>query len=188
MKIAKAVTMAHHLLADKLPTVCCVVDATAGNGNDTLFLAKNTPENAVIWAFDIQEAALERTRQLLAAHRLAGKLKTVQDCHSNLDKYVQGPVDVIMFNLGYLPGGSHQLTTNSDTTVQALTQALKLLATGGLMTVTAYPGHEAGQIEHQAVRDYLAELPQQAYTVACWQMVNQKNNPPLLYIVEKRGE
>lgn len=189
MKIANAVTMAQQLLMDRLPAARCVVDATAGNGNDTLFLARHTPADAAVWAFDIQAEALERTRALLAGHRLEAKLRTVHDCHGKLAQYMQTSVDVIMFNLGYLPGGSHRLTTTSETTVPAVAQALSLLAVGGLATITAYPGHPSGEIEHRAVRELLAGLAQQLYTVACWQMVNQKNDPPLLYIVERiRGE
>ena len=40
MRIASALAMAKMLVAERLKTASCVVDATAGNGFDTLFLAR----------------------------------------------------------------------------------------------------------------------------------------------------
>jgi hypothetical protein len=187
MTIANAVTMAHRLLADRLATAGTAVDATAGNGRDTLFLADRTPDDAVVWAFDLQQAALDNTARLLDEHGLGGKCRLIADCHSRLDSYVTGPVDAAMFNLGYLPGGDHGFTTRAATTVAALGRITGLLAPGGLITVVAYPGHPAGDEENAAVADYLARLPQETFTVAVWRMVNQRNRPPILYIIGRTG-
>jgi hypothetical protein len=92
-----------------------------------------------------------------------------------------------MFNLGYLPGGDHSFTTRAATTVAALGRITGLLAPGGLITVVAYPGHPAGDEENAAVADYLARLPQETFTVAVWRMVNQRNRPPILYIIGRTG-
>ncbi len=187
MTIANAVAMAHRLLADKLATARTVVDATAGNGRDTLFLAANTPGDAVVWAFDRQQAALDNTARLLAEHGLGGKCRLVADCHSRLGDYVSGPVDAAMFNLGYLPGGDHGFTTCAASTVAALGCLTGLLAPGGLVTVVAYHGHPAGCEENAAVAEYLAKLPQTAFAVAAWRMLNQRNRPPILYIIGRTG-
>ncbi len=187
MTIANAVAMAHRLLVDKLAAARTVVDATAGNGHDTLFLAANTPADATVWAFDRQQTALDNTARLLAANGLGGKCRLIAGCHSRLGEHITGLVDAAMFNLGYLPGGDHGFTTCAATTVAALGGITGLLAPGGIVTVVAYPGHPAGETENAAVADYLARLPQADFTVAAWRMLNQRNRPPILYIIGRTG-
>ncbi len=189
MIAANAVQMARQLLADNLPGARCVVDATAGNGRDTLFLAEKTAPQAAIWAFDIQTSALANTAKLLAEHGLAAKVRLVSECHSRIQRHIREPVDIVMYNLGYLPGGDHALATAPATTVASLAAVLPLLAPGGLISIVAYPGHPPGRIENEAVRSLLATLPQSEYTVGCWSMLNQKNDPALLYIIQRiRGD
>ncbi len=185
--MVKAVDLTRRLLADKLSNASVAVDATCGNGHDTLFLAGGSPAEAIVWAFDTQPAALTATARRLAAAGLDGKVKFVEACHSRLGEYLAGPVDVAMFNLGYLPGGDHAATTMADTTVVALRSILDRLVTGGLMSVIAYPGHPAGYDENTAVAGMLATLPSREFTVGCWQALNQRNRPPVLYLVEKTG-
>jgi hypothetical protein len=100
---------------------------------------------------------------------------------------VTGNIDAAMFNLGYLPGGDHGFTTRAATTVAALGAVFDLLAPGGLVTVVAYPGHPAGDDENSAVAGYLEALPQEVFTVACWRTLNQRNRPPILYIIGRTG-
>ncbi len=187
MTIANALTMARHLLKDRLVTARTVVDATAGNGHDTLFLAANSPGDAVVWAFDLQPEALEATGRRLAEQGLSGKCRLICDCHRRVADHVDGPVDAAMFNLGYRPGGDHRFTTVAETTVAALGAITRLLAPGGIVTIVAYPGHDAGEEENTAVADFLATLPQAAFTAAAWRMLNQRNRPPILYIIGKTG-
>lgn len=187
MTIANALTMARHLLKDKLAAAKTVVDATAGNGHDTLFLAANSPADAVVWAFDLQQEALDATARRLTEHDLTAKCRLVCDCHSRVADHVAGPVDAAMFNLGYRPGGDHSFTTGAATTVAALGAITRLLAPGGIVTIVAYPGHYAGEEENTAVADFLATLPQAAFTAAVWRMLNQRNRPPILYIIGKTG-
>lgn len=185
---ANAVQAAHQLLPPYLRQARIVVDATAGNGKDTLFLAMNTPPQTIIWSFDIQASAIEQTKQTLAAAGLEGKVRLRQTSHEQLSVTIDAPVDVVMFNLGYLPGGDRQIVTLPDTTLAAVEQACRLLSPGGIMTIVAYPGHVSGNQENTVLRQYLTALPQQHFSVACWGMLNQKNQPPLLYAVEKRRE
>ncbi|MDR7865304.1 MAG: class I SAM-dependent methyltransferase [Sporomusaceae bacterium] len=187
MTIANALTMARHLLQDRLATARTVVDATAGNGHDTLFLAANSPADALVWAFDLQPEALEATGRRLAEHGLAGKCRLLCACHSRVAEHVDGPIDVAMFNLGYRPGGDHCFTTGVETTVAALGAITRLLAPGGIVTIVAYPGHDAGEKENTAVAEFLATLPQADFTAAAWRMLNQRNRPPILYIIGKTG-
>lgn len=186
MEIVNAVMMAQRLLTTRLATASLVVDATAGNGKDTLFLAANTPAAAVVWAFDIQSQALASTRDLLAKHKLAAKVRLTLDCHAHITRYINQPVDAAMFNLGYLPGGDHTLSTLPATTIRAIEQTLALLNTEGLITIAAYPGFEQGRLELRELHRYLAAIDQKKFSVACWSMVNQSNLPPILYLIERR--
>jgi len=185
MQTMNAVKMAHHILLDKLATAKCVVDATAGNGNDTLFLARNTCDQAVVWAFDIQEAALVKTERLLLANSLSGKVRLILDSHANIGKYIDDSIDVAMFNLGYLPGYGHEITTQPYFTLIALQQILNRLSVGGLVSLVAYPGHSTGYDEHIELQKVFCEMPQNVYTVGCWSMVNHVKCPPVLYVIEK---
>ncbi|SDD36677.1 tRNA (mnm(5)s(2)U34)-methyltransferase [Sporomusa acidovorans] len=188
MEVANAVRMAHQFIIPQLHKAKLVIDATAGNGKDTLFLAEHTPESTTIWAFDIQQQALFHTQLLLTQHSLSHKVRLVLDSHANIAAYISQPIHIAMFNLGYLPGGDHTISTCPDSTIQAIKQTLPLLAVNGLITVAAYPGYEHGRQEGKAVYQYISGLDQKKYTVACWSMVNQLNNPPILYVIEKRKE
>ena len=108
-----------------------VVDATMGNGRDTLFLAGAVGPAGRVYAFDIQPAALKATAALLAEAGLADRAQLIQADHSLLQQHLPGPVDAVMFNLGYLPGGDHSTITRPDSTRAALQAALSLLAPGG---------------------------------------------------------
>ena len=59
---------AHYLVQKVLKPGDWAIDATAGNGKDTLFLAKTVTKSGQVFAFDIQDQALEMTRNLLAVN------------------------------------------------------------------------------------------------------------------------
>ncbi len=129
-----------------------VIDATCGNGKDTLVLAELVPKGKVI-SLDIQEIALERAR-LLTAH-----LHNISFClqsHENLS--FEPPIKLIVYNLGYLPGGDKTLTTSTETTLKSLKAALHLTRKGGAISLTCYPGHPEGKRELEAIQAYLAAL------------------------------
>lgn len=186
MAVVNATKMAHKFILPQLENATLVIDATAGNGNDTLFLAKNSSAETTVWAFDIQPQAIANTRLLLANHGYLNKVRLILDNHANITDYINQPIDIAMFNLGYLPGGDHSKNTCPETTLQAVERILQLLTVGGLLTIAAYPGYEHGKTENVAVHQFLTTLPQQAFTVASWTMINQVNSPPVLYVIEKR--
>lgn len=185
MQTFNAVKLAQQLLLEKIKAAQCVVDATAGNGKDTLFLAKNSCKDAVIWAFDIQDAAIFKTKQLLVTHNLLNKVHLIVDNHANMSSYINGTIDVAMFNLGYLPSADHKITTDVQSTKMALQQILKALSVGGIVSLVTYPGHQEGYHEQQAIQEYLKSLSPEIFTVGCWSMINHVNHPPMLYVVEK---
>lgn len=136
-----------------------VVDATMGNGHDTLLLAKLVgPEGRVI-GIDLQEVALELTRGLLLEHGIEdGRVELVWGSHAELDRVLRGPVAAVMFNLGYLPGGDHAFTTRKESTLAALEQGWRALREGGVITAACYRGHPGGREEAEAISAWAAAL------------------------------
>ena len=162
------------------------MDGTAGNGRDTLFLAQLAGGKGKVWAFDIQAQALSNTAGLLRENGVEERVELIAASHADLADYVREPLDAAMFNFGYLPGGSKNLTTRADTSVAALEAAVSLLAGGGILTAVLYDGHAEGARESAAVQAWAAALPQEQYQVLHYRFTNQRNHPPQLLAIEKR--
>lgn len=180
---SSAIEVAHSLLRNRLATAQTIVDATAGNGGDTLFLAENSPVTAKIYAFDIQAAAVAATQAL--TKRYATKINCILASHAAVDAYVVGEIDAAVFNLGYLPGGNHAVTTEEASTLAAVQKILKKLSLNGVLVIVAYPGHTAGSTEKQALETYLADLPSRQFTVGGYKLLNHGAAAPILYVIEK---
>ncbi|RYD64173.1 MAG: methyltransferase domain-containing protein [Verrucomicrobiaceae bacterium] len=143
---------AHREIAAVLREGDLAIDATAGNGHDTVFLAKLVGEAGKVIAFDVQEQAIASTRDRLTAENLLERAKLVHGSHSLIPEHAAaGSTSAVMFNLGYLPGGDHTVITRTDETLQALEGALSVLKPGGILTIVCYPGHEGGDAESAAV-------------------------------------
>ena len=168
----------------KEPLLC--IDATAGTGKDTVFLAKLVGEKGRVISMDIQEMAIEQTKKRLLKERLSNRAEVVLDSHVHMDKYAKKDrVSLIMFNLGYLPGGDHSLSTKADTTIEALEKGLNLLHEGGMISLLIYSGGDSGFEEKNQVLAWLRELPDDKYTVLVEAFYNKPNNPPLpVYILK----
>ena len=165
-----------------------LIDATCGNGHDTAFLASLMKDDAVLYAFDIQACALARTKERLDSLGLSHKTVVYrQGSHDDLVGQLAGPVDIAVFNLGYLPSGDHGIHTKSETTIKAIKICLHKIAINGIIMIAAYPGTEAGAQEEKALRCFLQSVPQREFDVSLWQPINQIHCPPVLYIVQKRG-
>lgn len=168
-----------------------VIDATCGNGHDTLTLAEAVGDLGQVIAIDIQESALQSAGVLL--HDSAKENVTfVQGNFRNLTEltgcllYERKP-SAIVFNLGYLPGGDKSVTTLREDTVEAVKQALELVAIGGVVTIVLYCGHEAGKTEKNALLDMAADLPADRFHAVYGGMINQKKSPPeVLWITKKK--
>lgn len=137
--LAKATEISHYYISQILSDGDLAVDATVGNGNDTLFLAKLVGNGHVI-GFDIQEAAIKNTQNLLYQYGYYDRVSLYKLGHENMDKVVKQSVKAIMFNLGYLPKGDHKIITQPETTLKALKKSLILLKKGGILSVVVYPG------------------------------------------------
>ena len=168
----------------KEPLLC--IDATAGTGKDTVFLAKLVGEKGRVISMDIQEMAIEQTKKRLLKERLSDRAEVVLDSHAHMVKYAQkDSVSLIMFNLGYLPGGDHSLSTKADTTIEALEKGLNLLHEGGMISLLIYSGGDSGFEEKKQVLAWLRELTDDKYTVLVEAFYNKPNNPPLpVYILK----
>jgi hypothetical protein len=138
------------------------IDATAGNGHDTLFLAKCLHPGGRLWAIDIQAVAIEATRARLSEAGLLEGLTLLQANHAELLNLIpeacHGKIKVIVFNLGYLPGGNKACVTLPHSTLSGLSASLHLLAPGGLLSLMVYPGHKGGASEAQVILDWLTTL------------------------------
>ena len=172
--------MAHDFLAQVITKDDVVVDATMGNGHDTLFLAKLAKQ---VYAFDIQEQALEKTSQRLQEDGLTNVELLLQG-HETVDQFVT-EVKAAIFNLGYLPSADKSIITQPQTTLEALDKLCQMLVKGGRIAIMIYYGHEGGDIERDAVMDFVSQLPQQEYTATIYRTLNQINNPPFLVMIEK---
>lgn len=180
-----SVEISKRICKEKLNSGDIAVDCTMGNGNDTAFLCSLVGENGRVYAFDIQESAVINTRKRLEDLSLIDRATLIHDGHENLDKYIDEKVDLIIFNLGYLPKGNHEITTKKETTLEAVKKSLLLLKEKGIILLVIYPGHDNGKIEKEALSEFVIELNQKEYNVAKINLVNQVNNPPELICIEK---
>lgn len=165
------------------PLVC--VDATAGTGRDTLFLCRLTSRTGRVYAMDIQEEALAIARERVREAGFEDKVRFIAGGHEDMDRFVPERPDLIMFNLGYLPGGDHGIATSFPTTSKAVTKGLELLKPGGLMTLVVYSGGDSGYGEKDALLPFLKELDPHRFTVILESFHNRPKEPPLpVYIMK----
>ena len=156
------------------------VDFTMGNGHDTAYLSKAVGESGHVYAFDIQQQALDSTRKTLAAEGCPDNVTLIHDSHHNLKQYVNTPFRVGMFNLGWLPGGDKSITTLRETTMPAIEAAIELLDRDAILNVAVYPGHAEGDAEGKMICDYLASISRHK---VCATRVNILNSPTSPYFI-----
>ena len=162
------------------------VDATMGGGRDTRWLCERVGAGGRVYAFDVQPEAVARTRALLAGAGLADRATLFCEGHQRMAECVPEPVDAVMFNLGWLPGAVHAVTTQAETTLIAVDAALALLKPQGILTICVYPGHDEGKRELQALTAWAAGLDPKRYDALLKCYMNQPNDPPQLIAVKKK--
>lgn len=148
----------HALLQTSLRPGDRALDATAGNGGDTLVLAECVGPDGHVWAVDRQPAALRATQGGLEARGHADRCTLLLGNHAEIETVVppagQRDLAAVVFNLGYLPGGDKSITTATQSTLHALNQTWSWLRPGGRLAVVCYPGHATGATESIAVREW----------------------------------
>lgn len=181
----RATDLAQRLLQHAIPPGAVVIDATVGNGHDTAWLARCVGPTGRVFGFDVQEAAIAAT-----AARIAGcpQVTLIRAGHEDLALHLpadaQGHVAAVMFNLGFLPGADHAVTTRTQTTLAGLNQALACLKTGGLISLVAYPGHPGGGDEAAAIVALAGRLPAHFTGIHCSRL-NALTPAPQLILIER---
>ena len=175
----------HSTLNDHLREGDLAIDATAGNGHDTGYLAARVGERGKVIAIDIQESAIESTRSLLWEKTLLDRVSILTGNHSVildelLNEYKES-ISTIVFNLGYLPGSDKSIKTEAKNTIQALEAATKLLRPSGLLCVTAYRAHQGGEEETKSVEEWMARKVAYRWDVKRHEPASN-NLPPILWI------
>lgn len=188
MLLSNSLAISHELIKRVVQQGDAVVDATMGNGNDTLLLARLVGEKGKVYSFDIQECALANTRNRLEEAGVTDYVELIKDGHQNIDLYVPKGIRAVMFNLGYLPKGDHSIGTKADTTIEALKKSMELLMVGGIIMLVIYYGGDSGFDEKEAVLEYIKTIDCRKYTVLVSDFVNQINCPPIAVCIEKNAE
>ena len=162
-----------------------VADFTMGNGHDTLWLSRAVGEHGKVYAFDVQQAALDSTRALLEAEHAPENYTLIRDSHHNCEQYIKEKICVGMFNLGWLPGGDKSITTLRETTLPAVQAAVRLLDDDGGILLAVYPGHEEGRIEGELITEYLSTLDRRKICCSKFRIVNSPTSP-FFFLIEKK--
>ncbi len=167
------------------------VDATVGNGHDTVMLAEAVGVNGEVFGFDIQQTALTVTRERVSELGLLERVKLIEGSHADMvqllpHRAIKG-IDLVMFNLGYLPGGDKRVITESDSTMRALNGALSLLSHRGAISIIAYPGHSGGDSESEMVSEWCNRLDVKRYQVERLTPETAKRPPPQWFWIRCTG-
>ncbi len=171
----------HELLKNVVSEMDYSIDATCGNGKDTLLLAKLSKH---VYSFDIQDLAVRHTKKLLEDNNIFN-VTLIKDTHERMSKYINNKVKAITFNLGYLPGGDKSIITNESSTVLALEDATSLLAKNGVITIIIYVGHVGGLSEAKAVEEFASTLNKNEFKVIKYYFLNT-HLPPYVIAIEKK--
>ncbi|MEI6674316.1 MAG: class I SAM-dependent methyltransferase [Verrucomicrobiota bacterium] len=175
--------LAHGILRGCVRHGDLVIDATAGNGHDTVFLAECVGTEGQVLAFDVQPAALAATRARLTTAGLHARVDFFLESHAFMGgRAALGSVAVVMFNLGYLPGDTHELITEPGGTLEGLICAMGLLKPGGMLSAVCYPGHLGGAEEAAAVEHWFAALAAHDWRVARYAAIATRRPAPFLLL------
>ncbi len=181
-----ALTLSHEFMKQHVRPGAVCIDATAGRGGDTAFLAELVGNAGKVYAFDIQQQALDITKDLLETKQLAHRVSLILDGHEHMaDHLMPGSVDLICFNFGWLPGGDHNIFTHADTSIAAIDAALSLLKPDGAMSLCIYYGRNNGYSERDAILDHLKTIDPKIASVLVCDFVNRKNDPAIPVFVLK---
>jgi predicted methyltransferase len=188
MVMKRLTELAHDAVAEVIQPGETVVDATAGNGHDTVWLCQCVGPRGTVYAVDRQAAALEATTRRLQQNCLSNAI-VLQADHALLSEIIprnlHGRVAAVMFNLGYRPGGDKTLTTSATTTLLALNAAVAILRPGGIVSVLVYTGHPGGAEEASAVAEFVTSLPAERFRMEVITRRNCRKSAPVLSLIYK---
>ncbi len=151
-----------------------VIDATCGNGKDTLYLAELS---CIVYSLDIQRQALQKAKILTKNFNIT----FLEMSHEDLSRLVLPNLPkLIVYNLGYLPGGDKTITTKTSTTLASIESALQMTEA---ISITCYPGHEEGKKETDAVLQFVSKLPAQ-WKVTHHHQLNREKAPCFIHMIK----
>ncbi|MBM6616370.1 class I SAM-dependent methyltransferase [Bacillus suaedaesalsae] len=188
MKLERILPFARTLLQKAIKPGDIAIDATIGNGHDTVLLAELVGENGHIYGFDVQADAIEMTTQRLTEKGLQERASLFLRGHENVMECLPPSTQVAgaIFNLGYLPGGDKTIVTTPKTTISAIKQILEMLKPEGILVLVIYHGHPEGAVERDELIPFVEQIDQMEAHVLRYQFVNQQNHPPFIIAIEKR--
>ena len=180
---------ARFLAAEMLSRIVCpgdsVIDATMGNGHDTLFLCSAVGSEGHVYAFDVQPRAVSSTEALLLENGMNERAELFCCGHEHMAEHVSEKVRAVVFNLGWLPGGDHSITTHWETTRIAVEKALDLLMPGGMLILCVYPGHPEGYRELQELTAFFSALSNKTFNVLHQHFLNAAPGAPECFTVQR---
>lgn len=178
--------IAHEFIKNNVSEGDVCIDATAGNGGDTELLCRLVGDTGKVIAFDVQPQAIESTRKRLDDAGLSARAQLNLVSHGEMDHFADpSSVKCIVFNLGWLPGGDHNIHTEAASTIEAVEKGLELLCDGGVMCISVYYGKETGFEERDALLEYLQNIDSRLYTVVVCSFHNRRNCPPFPVLITK---
>jgi tRNA G37 N-methylase Trm5 len=176
--------LAHRYWIELLSPGDRVIDATCGNGHDTLALSKM---GATIYAMDLQQKALESAKNRLVEEGVAEPVTFIQGCHSKFpEEILNESIKLIVYNLGYLPGGDKEVTTKVMTTLTSIKNAEPLVVPGGAISITCYPGHPEGKREEEQLLDYCHTLDPKQWSCCHHRWINRHLSPSLILLQKEK--
>jgi len=166
-----------------------VIDATCGNGYDSLFISQILlPLKGKLYCFDIQKKAIESTYSLLKKNLTKKDFENIilyNKSHDDFSKHIKTKVNLIIYNLGYLPKSDKTLTTKVETTLSSIQSSFNILSDNGAISITSYPGHEEGYKEEKALISFFSTLDNFKFSVCYHKWLNKEKAPSLFWIEKK---
>lgn len=177
----KTTELTHLLISHIIKEGSIVVDATAGNGHDTLFLSELVGSTGKVYSYDIQEQAIFNTKEL-TKHK--NNIEYLLKSHEVID---QTNLDLVLFNLGFLPNGDKTITTLKDTTIKSIRNLINNFELNPNMHIfiVVYPGHPEGKLESDELLKFTKDLDKHLL-VTTYIPHNQSNAPYLITINKKQ--
>lgn len=187
--LLSALEFSHNLLKETVREGDVVIDATAGNGNDTVLLATLVGRYGKVIGFDIQKQAIENTKQKLLLTGLSQQVTLYHQGHETIPEVLENEEQIggIIFNLAYLPGSDKSIT-KKETTLQAVATLLPRLRIGSYLLLVVYSGHPGNTEENDALLEYATTVDPSLFKVLHYGFINQVNNPPFLIAIERKNK
>jgi predicted methyltransferase len=184
------VSFAQHMVKFAARPGDVVVDATVGNGGDTMFLARLVGREGHVFGFDSQLRAIISTTGRLREAGLESRVVLFHSGHEEMARHVPGEwhghVAAVMFNLGYLPRGAKDVVTRPETTIAGLEASLTILRPGGILSIAVYTGHPGGADEGADVESWLRSLPGDLFGASVCRSARARHNAPWVGLVSRR--